>query len=219
MLCEYTNKILRNSGQISSGDVAIVVGMDGWHLTRAQLDAFPDAKLAHDRRGAHWTFDGEAYVAFVRELREPLPDSSKELEDVPVIYAPSFSHELKDPTPRALAILPQHRLIIIEGLYMFLGIEPWAEAGRLLDERWWVEVAEEEAEARLVARHVLTGVARDVEEAEWRARENDAPSKSSTSVRTLSHHSSDGRFLRENMLPSTKVIVSVEDPVLKGAPI
>ena len=44
-------------------------------------------------------------------------------------------------------------------------------------ERWWVELGEEEAKQRLVARHVQSGVAKDLEEAIWRATENDAPSQ------------------------------------------
>ncbi|KAI0802978.1 P-loop containing nucleoside triphosphate hydrolase protein [Irpex lacteus] len=199
-LVRYTNDIIRKrTATYDDRDPAILVGMDGWHLTRAQLDAFPDAKLAHDRRGAHWTFDGDSYVAFVRELRRPLSEVTTR-EDA-VIYAPSFSHELKDPTPKAVAIHPHHRLVVIEGLYPFLSIEPWVEAGKLLDERWWVEISEEEAKARLVLRHVLTGVAKDLEEAEWRATENDAPN---------------GRFVKENLLEPTRIIHSIEDPVLKA---
>lgn len=181
MIVERTNVSLSSQpGAPPACDVVVLVGLDGWHLTRAQLDAFPDAKLAHDRRGAHWTFDGESYVAFVTELRVPLSTlaSATSARDDPVIYAPSFSHELKDPTPRAVAIYPHHRLVIIEGLYTFLGIEPWAQAAQMLDERWWIELGEEEAKERLVARHVKSGVAKDLEEAIWRATENDAPSKS-----------------------------------------
>lgn len=179
MLVNHTNALLQSQQTgTSEHDTAVLVGLDGWHLTRAQLDAFPNAKLAHDRRGAHWTFDGESYVEFVRELRVPLSDlDSTTRNNGPVIYAPSFSHELKDPTPRAVTIHPYHRLVIIEGLYTFLGIEPWVEAAKLLDERWWVEIGEEEAKQRLVARHVISGVAKDREEAVWRATENDAPSE------------------------------------------
>ena len=36
---------------LSTPEQAILVGLDGWHLTRAQLDAMPDPKLAHERRG------------------------------------------------------------------------------------------------------------------------------------------------------------------------
>ncbi len=111
----------------------------------------------------------------MQQLRQPL--SSKADQEQIIIHAPSFSHELKDPTPLAIPVFPHHRLIIIEGLYTFLGIEPWIAAGKMLDERWWVELGEDEARARLLARHVSSGVAKDLEEAEWRARENDAPSK------------------------------------------
>ena len=149
---------------------AILVGLDGWHLTRAQLDALPDPKLAHDRRGSHWTFDGHGYVSFVRSLREPVSPSTS------AISAPAFDHAVKDPTPHAVTILPEHRIVIIEGLYTFLSLPPWAEAGRLLDERWLIELDPTAASDRLVRRHVLSGVAKNFEEARWRSAENDTPS-------------------------------------------
>ena len=174
------NAVVVADFQITQSEpVAVYVGLDGWHLTRAQLDAFPDPKLAHDRRGAHWTFDGEGYVAFVQALREP--ELSGPGRSSRTVYAPSFSHEKKDPVFDSIPILSHHRLVIIEGLYTFLSIPPWSTASELLDERWWVEISEEEAEKRLVARHVKTGVAKDLEEAIWRSRENDAPSEFSNS--------------------------------------
>ncbi|EIW65101.1 P-loop containing nucleoside triphosphate hydrolase protein [Trametes versicolor FP-101664 SS1] len=183
----------------SDKPVAVFIGLDGWHLTRARLDEFPDPKLAHDRRGAHWTFDGDGYVAFVRALREPLAPTAASSERPQVVYAPSFSHEKKDPVFDAIPVYPHHRLVIIEGLYTFLAIPPWSAAAELLDERWYVDIAEDEAERRLVKRHVKTGVARDLEEAVWRSRENDAPN---------------GRFLQENMMKPTRTIPSIEDPRL-----
>lgn len=150
---------------------AILVGLDGWHLTRAQLDAMSDPKLAHDRRGAHWTFDGPSYVEFTELLRQPA---------TAVITAPSFDHALKDPTPHAVSIYPFHRLVLIEGLYTMLKYDMWEQGAQLMDERWWVEVGLEEAKRRLIRRHVLTGVARDMEEAIWRAEQNDEPSKRRT---------------------------------------
>ena len=179
LLIDEINGALKQSpADDQASVVAIVVGLDGWHLTRAQLDAFPDPKQAHDRRGAHWTFDGESYLEFVRQLRQPLSPVDT-LSEGDAIQAPSFSHELKDPTPRSVLVYPYHRIVIIEGLYTFLSIPTWREAGELLDERWWVEISEERAEQRLVPRHLKSGICQDMEEAEWRARENDAPSKSS----------------------------------------
>jgi len=149
---------------------AILVGLDGWHYSRAQLDLFPDPKLAHDRRGSHWTFDGHAYVEFAHKLRV---ETEKDI----VVTAPSFDHALKDPTADTVVIHPYHRIVIIEGLYVFLAIEPWNKAGMILDERWFIEVNAEEAKKRLVGRHVLTGIAKDALEADWRANENDIPSE------------------------------------------
>lgn len=152
---------------------AVLIGLDGWHLTRAQLDAMPDPKLAHDRRGSHWTFDAHGYVSFIRKLREPLfPGTTT------TITAPSFDHAVKDPCLHAVTILPEHRIVVIEGLYTFLSIPPWVEAGKLMDERWLVELDPTVAYDRLVKRHVMSGVTKDREEALWRAAENDTPSLS-----------------------------------------
>jgi pantothenate kinase len=131
----------------------------------------PDPKLAFDRRGVHWTFDPISYLSFVKQLREPISDTSQ------VIKAPSFDHALKDPSPEAIHILPSHRIVVIEGLYVLLSEEGWKEAAELLDERWLVDVNVEEARRRLVKRHVVTGVASDEKEACWRADNNDMPSK------------------------------------------
>lgn len=217
LVVEYTNLLLQeqpnHSNQLAPPE-AILVGLDGWHLSRKQLDAFPDPKIAHERRGIHWSFDGDGYSSFVQALRR---DPS--LDEVnTIITAPSFDHALKDPTPNAVSIHPCHRIVVIEGLYTFLSIEPWKKAGELLDERWFVDIGFEEAGERLVRRHVVSGVAKDLEEAIWRARENDMPSLyiqfqfiwAIAEITLL-----DGRFVIENMLEPTKRIQSVEDPVLK----
>jgi len=179
------------------GDQAILVGLDGWHLTRSQLDGLPDPKLAHDRRGAHWTFDGAGYVEFVKELRKPL--SIDDAEAIEVITAPSFDHAVKDPVPDSVLIHPYHRLVLIEGLYTFLSIEPWAEAAKLLDERWFIDVDVDVASDRLVKRHVLTGVAKDMPEAIWRSTENDMPN---------------GQFITSNILEPTRRIQSIQDGLM-----
>ncbi|KAG5651098.1 hypothetical protein H0H81_009854 [Sphagnurus paluster] len=189
LVTAHTNHIL--SSTRNTNDRALLIGLDGWHLSRAQLDALPDPKLAHDRRGVHWTFDGPGYVEFLCSLRQPLtPDTS-------IITAHSFDHALKDPTYDDVAIYPHHRVIVIEGLYTFLSIPPWNQAGLLLDERWYIEVDIDVAKERLVQRHVMTGVARDHDEAVWRSEENDIPN---------------GRFVIANMLEPTRVVQSIDDP-------
>ncbi|KAF8310908.1 P-loop containing nucleoside triphosphate hydrolase protein [Cantharellus anzutake] len=224
----------------TSPNIAICVGQDGWHLPRSALDKFENVKLAYDRRGAAFTFDGAAFSTFVLSLRlaasskddaarsevitsspmkpqdglelsveEPVPPG-QEVNSSPVagilprtsshdqfvVRAPSFSHTLKDPTPDAISIYPYHRIVIIEGLYTFLDVDPWDVAARALDERWYIDVDEAEGKRRLIARHVVTGVAKDYEEAVWRAENNDIPN---------------GQFIKEHMLEPTRVIRSIND--------
>lgn len=202
---------------LSPAAECVLVGLDGWHLTRADLDAMDNPQLAHDRRGIHWTFDAHGYVSFVKQLRTPI---SRLSPDAPDITAPSFDHALKDPSPHAIRITPQHRIVIIEGLYTFLSIEPWCEGGSLLDERWYIELDPSEAAKRLVKRHVATGVAKDLTEAQWRSDANDMPSTCyvfTVGAAQDSNCTLDGQFVIEHMLKPTRIIPSQDDPTFAFA--
>ncbi|KAF9882199.1 hypothetical protein CkaCkLH20_00235 [Colletotrichum karsti] len=146
---------------------AAFVPMDGYHLTRAQLSAMPDPVNAHARRGAAFTFDGPAFHALVKALRTPLRADSDP------IYAPSFDHAVKDPKENDIAILTTHRIVVFEGNYLSLDKEPWNLAAGLMDELWFVDVDFDVARRRLIKRHVKAGIAKDEDEADKRAREND----------------------------------------------
>jgi len=136
--------------------------------------------------------------------------------DTPILTAPSFDHALKDPTPDAVSVFPHHRIVVIEGLYTHLSIDPWREAAELLDERWFLDVAVEDAERRLVKRHVTSGIVKDWDDGVRRAQENDMPSEWSNvhCPLALFKPCADGRFVLENNLHPTKVIQSINDPLL-----
>ena len=136
--------------------------------------------------------DTQAFSEFVTALR------SGSLEE---LRAPSFSHALKDPVPDAIRVLPSHRLVVLEGLYCNVSLEPWRTAASIVDERWVVDADEAVARRRLVDRHVLTGVARDRNEAEWRADENDLPN---------------GRWLLTHVLEPARRLASIDDPSWAG---
>ncbi|KAF9042163.1 P-loop containing nucleoside triphosphate hydrolase protein, partial [Panaeolus papilionaceus] len=169
---------------------AIFVGLDGWHYSRATLDTFPDPKLAHERRGAHWTFDGEGYAAFFKTLRAKIDENTG-----PISF-PTFAHHIKDPAPSPNPITREHRLIIIEGLHLLLSLPPWKEPAELLDERWLVEVDQEQARQRLVKRHVETGICLTEEDAQYRWESNDHPN---------------GQHTLENMVSPTMVISNLDE--------
>lgn len=166
--------------------------MDGYHLTRAQLAAMPDPVYAAARRGAAFTFDGEKFLALVRALRHPITSQTGSL------YAPSFDHAVKDPVDGDIAIPASCRVIFFEGNYLSLNREPWSTAASLMDELWFVDVDFEVARKRLVRRHVKAGIAKDEEEADKRARENDLVN---------------GREIVDERLPVQEMVSSIFDPV------
>ncbi|KAI4658922.1 uncharacterized protein J4E79_006682 [Alternaria viburni] len=157
----------QSPGTANSNPLSAFIPMDGFHLSRQQLDAMPDPDSAHARRGAAFTFDGDSFYSLVKKLRDPIcPESS-------TLYAPSFDHALKDPVENDIAIAPSVRIVIFEGNYCSLNKAPWNEAAKLMDELWFVDVDFDVARKRLVHRHVKAGIARDEVEAGKRADEND----------------------------------------------
>ncbi|KAH3948472.1 hypothetical protein HBH70_071950 [Parastagonospora nodorum] len=158
---------LESPGTSNSNPLSAFIPMDGYHLSRAQLDAMPDPTTAHARRGAAFTFDGESFFKLVKKLRQPIYPETQTL------YAPSFDHAIKDPIDNDIAIAPSVRIVIFEGNYCSLNKEPWKDAAELMDERWFVDVDFDVARKRLIHRHVKAGIAANEEQAGKRADEND----------------------------------------------
>ncbi|KAH6604570.1 hypothetical protein Trco_006277 [Trichoderma cornu-damae] len=150
----------------SAPPAAAFVPMDGFHLTRAALSAMPDPATAHARRGAPFTFDAPKFLSLVRSLRGPVSPSA-------TIFAPSFDHAVKDPKEDDIAVLPTHRIVVLEGNYLALDKDVWRDAAALLDELWFVEVDFEVARGRLRERHVRAGIVETLEEGDRRAMESD----------------------------------------------
>ncbi|KAF2846270.1 P-loop containing nucleoside triphosphate hydrolase protein [Plenodomus tracheiphilus IPT5] len=180
----------KSPGTATSNPLAAFIPMDGFHLSRNQLDAMPDPTSAHARRGAAFTFDSDSFLTLVKKLRQPL------LPETQTLYAPSFDHSVKDPVENDIAIAPSVRIVIFEGNYCSLDKSPWKEAAGLMDEQWFVEVEFEVARRRLVYRHVQAGIAGNEGEAMRRADENDLVN---------------GREIVENRLEVSEVVKSEED--------
>ena len=179
----------------SHPDVASVVPLDGYHLTRKQLSEMPNAEEAVFRRGAAFTFDGDKYLELVKKVRKPLTPETY------TIYAPSFDHAVKDPVEDDIPIAPTTQVVIFEGLYTMLDREPWREAAKLMDELWFIDVPVDLAVARLLKRHVASGISSDLEHARIRVLESDMRN---------------GREILEYRLPVQEIIKSVEDDSWKS---
>ncbi|KAF8545051.1 P-loop containing nucleoside triphosphate hydrolase protein [Trichophaea hybrida] len=182
------SRVVRGINQKLGDVVAAMIPMDGYHLTRADLDKMPDPAHAHFCRGAHWTFNPAALAKLVKECREPIGET---------LFAPSFDHKVKDPVEGDVLITPGQRILIFEGLYLSLSApEEWAVVSSLFDERWLVEVDEDTAKRRLARRHFEAGISQSLEDGLRRAEGNDIPN---------------GRFLLENRVEFDKVLKSEED--------
>ena len=82
--------------------------MDGFHLANAVLDALGLRPV----KGAPETFDVDRFVQHLRRVRE---------EPETTLLWPEFQRELDEPTPAAIAITPQAKLVIVEGNYLLLA--------------------------------------------------------------------------------------------------
>lgn len=152
-----------------------VVSIDGFHLPLAALRARPDADEALARRGAPWTFDADAAVALVRELRAHDDDDDDDggggaRADVLV---PTFDHAVKDPVADGVVVGADVRVCILEGNYLLAAEGSWAAVAGLVDDRWLVSVDPGVARARVAARHFAAGIEPDMESAYARADYND----------------------------------------------
>ena len=126
------------------GDQAVVVPMDGFHLHNDEL-----ARLGRsDRKGAPDTFDVAGYAALLRRLR---------VETMHTVYAPAFDRSRELSVAGAIAVRPEHRLVVTEGNYLLYDAPGWSDLLPLFDETWFVQGDEDVRLERLVRRHVAHG--------------------------------------------------------------
>lgn len=127
----------------SLGDLAVVVGMDGFHHTNDEL-----VRLGRrDRKGAPDTFDVWGYAGMLWRVRNEPRD----------IYAPRYQRGIGHSISGDIRIPISTPLVITEGNYLLLDDEPWSSVREMLDEVWYVEVPEELRIERLIRRHIESG--------------------------------------------------------------
>ncbi|WVQ80656.1 hypothetical protein IAT38_002761 [Cryptococcus sp. DSM 104549] len=179
-----------SSHQGEGDEVAVCVGLDGWHCSRKELDGFEDPKEAHWRRGAAFTFNLPAYTTFLQQLRLPLsptPPAS--------IPFPTFDHALKDPTWSPSPILPRHRIVLIEGLYTLLDDPGWRECAEEADLKVWVDVDEAVARERVIKRNWEAGIVDSLEKCAERVDASDMVN---------------GVHVRTKLVPPAYVVTSID---------
>jgi pantothenate kinase len=141
------------------GASAVVVPMDGFHLSNAVLDGLG----LQQRKGAVNTFDGGGYVSLLRRLRA---------RDEPVVYAPRYERGIEEGIVASIAIPRDASFVLTEGNYLLVDEQPWFALKELLDESWFIDTSDETRVARLIERHIRFG--RNAEDAESWANGTDA---------------------------------------------
>ncbi|MGW8948601.1 nucleoside/nucleotide kinase family protein [Streptomyces sp. NPDC055709] len=147
---------------------AVLVPMDGFHLAGSELVRLGRA----GRKGAPDTFDAAGYAALLTRLRAPQAGTT--------VYAPAFDRTLEEPVAGSIPVGPDVPLVITEGNYLLHDEGPWAGIRALLDEAWYLELADAVRVPRLVDRHVRFG--KDRPYAERWVRDSDEPN-----ARVVSH--------------------------------
>lgn len=142
---------------------AVVAPLDGFHLSNETLDSLGLRSV----KGAPETFDGAAFVASVRRLRDE--------PDVALLW-PDFDRAVERTVPGAISIGPPAKLVITEGNYLLLNEPPWREVRALLDQVWYVDAPVEVLRRRLIERQLVGGLseegaARHVDESDLRNAE------------------------------------------------
>ncbi|MGP4048104.1 nucleoside/nucleotide kinase family protein [Streptomyces sp. 2A115] len=129
-------------------DTAVLVPMDGFHLSNTMLRALG----RRDRKGAWDTFDADGYVHLLLRLRSC---------DEPVVYAPDFDREIEESIGSALSVPREIPLVVTEGNYLLSEEGSWGRVAELLDESWYLEIDDALRRQRLVARHEAHGKRHD----------------------------------------------------------
>lgn len=131
------------------GEDAVVVPMDGFHLSNAELNRL--GRAAH--KGAPDTFDVAGFVSLLHRIRQQ--STSSDSNDV--VYAPVFERKIEEAIASSIAILPRTPLVIVEGNYLLQTTGGWQNVRPILDECWYVDVDQDLRLSRLITRHVQFG--------------------------------------------------------------
>jgi pantothenate kinase len=125
--------------------ISQIVPMDGFHLANSELQRLGRS----DRKGAPDTFDAAGYVTVLGRLRHQGPDET--------VYVPEFRREIEEPIAGCIPVVPQTQLVITEGNYLLLDRGDWRAVASLLDDSWYIDVADQVRTQRLISRHEKFG--------------------------------------------------------------
>jgi pantothenate kinase len=122
----------------AAGETAVVVPMDGFHFD----DAVLNARGHRSRKGAPYTFDALGFEVLLKRIKAREPD----------IAIPVFDRTMELSRAAADIIPAETKFILVEGNYLLLKDQPWANLKSLFDFTIYMKVPVEELERRLTKR-------------------------------------------------------------------
>lgn len=167
----------RINAQTVDDNPAVMVPMDGYHLDNAILDTRGEL----DVKGAPHTFDVAGFCSLVQRLRRPLSESCNG-----GVYLPVFDRKMDLARCAASVVGLQHRIVIVEGNYLFLNRPVWSQLATCLDLRVFLDVPLDTLEQRLIQRWIDHGL--DRQAAITRALSNDIPNARTVIQESCSAH-------------------------------
>eukprot|EP01083_Nonionella_stella_P272271 923196_1 len=124
----------------------IIMPMDGYHYSLAQLQKFNNPEEAVYRRGAPDTFDSGGLENDLRKIR----DGKEE-----VVHMPGFDHAKGDPEPKKFLFeRHKHSVVICEGLYLLHRSDGWERIAELLDHVIFIDADVDKCVERLKIRNL-----------------------------------------------------------------
>ncbi len=108
-ISDYLLHALNKGGETPS----IVVPMDGFHLD----DGILDQRGLLSRKGSPPTFDCAGFAVLLQRLKQAEGE----------IFIPVFDRSLELSRAAASVVGPEHRVLLVEGNYLLLDRQPWAQ--------------------------------------------------------------------------------------------
>jgi pantothenate kinase len=148
-------------------DVAVVVGLDGWHYPNDYLAShFVDrngSRIAlRTIKGAPETFDAATAYASLSEMRQGGR-----------VSFPVYNRSQHEPVPDGGLVEACHRIVVVEGNYLLLDEDPWRQLRKLFDVRVFISAPLETLISSLTERHLRGG--KSLEITAQQVREVDLP--------------------------------------------
>lgn len=156
----------RIADEVVGRDTLVVVGIDGWHLPNAVLDARmtrdSDGMLVplRQRKGGPESYDVAALLDSLHVLRSAMGE----------VRLPAYDRRRHEPQPDAISIPATARYIILEGNYVLGGVRElpaWDDVSALLAPTFFLACDRDLARRRVIDRHIRGGLSVEAADAKY----------------------------------------------------